>query len=84
MMRVTKLVMTCGACPSQWEGETDDGRFVYVRYRHGCLTVSVAKECMGDAVRADPVCVVYHGNDMDGSMDEAVLAELTPEIEWPK
>lgn len=33
---------TCFACPSQWEGSTEDYSF-YVRYRHGFLSVSIAK-----------------------------------------
>ena len=34
--------MTCLACPSQWEGITDDGESVYIRYRWGHLSVSVS------------------------------------------
>jgi hypothetical protein len=30
--RVSKLTQTCKASPSQWEGLTDDGQFIYVRY----------------------------------------------------
>jgi hypothetical protein len=30
---VTRLVHTCLAAPSQWEGRTHDGRPIYVRYR---------------------------------------------------
>ena len=33
--------MTCEACPSQWEGITDDGQEVYIRYRWGHLSVRV-------------------------------------------
>lgn len=33
---------TCMACPSQWAGETDDGREVYIRYRYGTLEIWVA------------------------------------------
>jgi len=29
------------ACPSQWKGRTDDGMYVYIRYRYGELTVSL-------------------------------------------
>jgi hypothetical protein len=28
-------------CPSQWTFQTFEDRWVYVRYRHGCLTISV-------------------------------------------
>jgi len=43
--------MTCRACPSQWEGETEDGRAIYVRYRHGYLSAGVGST-MDDAVTA--------------------------------
>lgn len=35
---IVRLKKTCESCPSQWEGELDNGRFLYARYRHGCLT----------------------------------------------
>lgn len=34
------ITMTCGACPSQWEGTAVDGESVYIRYRYDRLTVS--------------------------------------------
>jgi len=37
---ITQLTMTCGACPSQWEGRTSDGGSVFVHYRHGWLSIS--------------------------------------------
>lgn len=33
-----------GSCPTQFEGETYDGRAVYVRYRGGWLSVDIANE----------------------------------------
>lgn len=44
MYKVVKLIQTCTACPSQWEGKTDDGKSVYIRYRWGQLTVNVDNE----------------------------------------
>jgi hypothetical protein len=38
---VTELSMTCDACPVQFEGRVDDGRYVYIRSRHGGLRVGV-------------------------------------------
>lgn len=35
------LVMTSGARPSQWEGRTPEGYYVYICYRHGWLVVGV-------------------------------------------
>ena len=37
MMKIKSLQQTCFACPSQWEGELEDGRFIYIRYRWGNL-----------------------------------------------
>jgi hypothetical protein len=42
-VKVKTFKKTCLACPSQWEGHLDDGRVVYVRYRHGELSVGVGK-----------------------------------------
>lgn len=41
-MKLVSLEQTCGACPSQWEGKLEDGRFVYARYRYGHLAVTAA------------------------------------------
>lgn len=38
-LRVVRLTKTAEACPSAWEGRTDTGEWVYVRYRWGSLTV---------------------------------------------
>ena len=38
---VTKLTRTCDRFPTQFEGRTLDGKEVYIRYRHGNLTMVV-------------------------------------------
>jgi hypothetical protein len=38
---VTEIIQTSPESPSQWEGKTDDGRAIHIRYRHGCLDVGV-------------------------------------------
>lgn len=40
-MIIVELEQTCGACPAQWEGRLEDGRHIYIRSRHGVLTVGV-------------------------------------------
>jgi hypothetical protein len=40
-MKVTDVVQTCEACPSQWDAKTEDGKYVYIRYRWGSLTVDI-------------------------------------------
>lgn len=37
------LKKTCDDCPSQWEGELEDGKFIYIRYRGGTLGYGVGK-----------------------------------------
>lgn len=69
-----KIRQTCAACPTQWEGTLDDGRFVYFRYRHGRLTIDIAKDadsCMygtGDTTVWFEDFTDERGND--GFMDD--------------
>jgi hypothetical protein len=79
VLRVTQLRMTCGGCPSQWEGVTDDGQSVYIRYRHGVLSCG-AGETMDAAVDAsagwygrEPLYVGEHGGEHDGFMDTGLM-----------
>ncbi len=30
-INVLEVYRTCLACPAQWEGQSDDGQFVYIR-----------------------------------------------------
>lgn len=75
--KVVGIDQTCGACPSQWEGEDDQGRYVYARFRHGWLSVKVGDEqVIGLSVRS--------GEMGDGVMNYDELRELTGHaIEWP-
>jgi hypothetical protein len=36
---IARAVQTCFACPSQWDAWTDDGDYLYLRYRWGVGTV---------------------------------------------
>jgi hypothetical protein len=40
MIHIICLRRTCIACPSQWEGISNDGRTVLIHYRGGFLSVS--------------------------------------------
>ncbi len=49
---VTRIVNTCLAAPSQWEGVTSDNRRIYVHYRHGSLRIGIGHtqdEAVADA-----------------------------------
>lgn len=83
-MRLVSLKMTCSACPSQWEGKTEDGQFLYARYRWGQLSWCVAGT-IDDAIDG------YNPNDqtfgntrmvtvrdsLDGVMDTEEMLRLT-------
>jgi hypothetical protein len=49
--KIKELQMTTSAVPTQWEGQLEDGRFFYARYRHGILRLGVG-ETPVDAARA--------------------------------
>jgi len=66
--RLKSLVKTCDFCPAQWDGQTEDGQEVYIRYRWGYLTVEVA----GRVVYSASI-----GDGLDGGMNEETLRKLT-------
>jgi len=82
---VTTLVRTSLQSPSQWEGETSDGRFVYVRYRWGCLEIGIGQS-LEDALSNSGKFFEQHlGERYDGSMEIEQLRQATLEIiEWPE
>jgi len=71
-LELATLTRTCLACPSQWEGTLDDGRAIYVRYRHGELSVGIGED-IDDAVRngmSDQALYAADiGDGVDGFMD---------------
>lgn len=40
-MKIVKAVQTCFGCPSQWDAWTDEGYYVYLRFRWGHGTASL-------------------------------------------
>lgn len=68
----TELVSEYSSCPAQWNGETVDGKFVYVRYRWGVLSVSVDDE---------RVWKKTVGDNLDGTMfDDEMKEHLFPSV----
>ena len=60
MLTVIKLEQTCFACPAQWDGKTDTGQGIYIRYRYGYLRLDVDGEI---GVYGEQV-----GDGLDGGM----------------
>ena len=77
-MKVTYINQTCGACPSQWEGNLEDGRMFYARYRWGCLSIELSKEKTNNVMMAmgEDGNLIYNerlGDEFDGVFDQSEL-----------
>jgi hypothetical protein len=83
MIGVKEIEQTCEACPSQWEGYTDDGRSIYIRYRWGFLSVRIGSpsdksEFAG--VRGKEILNKQLGDSYHGFLSYEDLAKATSEI----
>jgi hypothetical protein len=77
MINVSEVVRTCHACPSQWEGTTNEGKRVYARYRWGFLRVDVDDETIfaeqiGKEATPDQDEQVYESMKASGWQEEAI------------
>jgi hypothetical protein len=72
-MKIKEFRKTCQACPSQWEGETEDGKEIYVRYRHGHLTIDVGNPKVDYLYRNTIIFEKQIGDNLDGVMTEEEL-----------
>mgnify|MGYP003394749053 CR=1 FL=1 len=80
MIKVTQITNTCFACPAHWEGRTDDGKYVYIRYRWGHLSVRVhANE---DKFEIDDLYPFDEtiGNEFDGVMSYEELRDKVKDV----
>lgn len=84
LLRVNTLTQTCRMCPSQWDGTTEDGRRVYVRYRWGCLDVYAGNAPGDDPLDGDPLIDMELGDGLDGVLTFAELVDATHGlVQWP-
>jgi hypothetical protein len=77
---ITELKCTCSSCPTQWEGWTDDRRQIYVRYRHGYLSIRVGKPDDAEefaAVRGKKIFGKQLGGEFDGILEPEELLAAT-------
>ena len=61
-MKIMELIKTCCACPSQWEGIIENEGLVYIRYRHGRLTINFTEHGI-DAVLGEEIFRKYIGHE---------------------
>ncbi len=88
--KVTKIVQTCNACPSQWDIYLEDGRMVYCRYRWGDLSVRISESPTEDSMDAvsgvhiDDGSIKYpEGDAFDGVLStEELLEALKDTFDW--
>jgi hypothetical protein len=87
-MKVNSVRRTCDGYPTQWDGELDDGRTIYVRYRWGILAVRVSEEAhpvdQYAAVHGREIIALKLGEEMGGTLEFSELRQHTAHaIEWP-
>ena len=79
-LKVNKIVRTCYAAPTQWEGYFNDGDKLYIRYRWGYLSVRKDKT---NAVRGKEIFGKQIGDSFDGYMDHSELKKIVKIIKFP-
>ncbi len=82
------LEKTCFACPAQWEGELEDGRALYARYRGGGLSVGVgegADEAVQNSMSEKAFYFDHVGDCFDGWMNlEELRGHLRGLLDFPE
>ena len=78
-LHLVELTQTCSAAPSQWEGRLNDGRVVYIRYRHGKLTVRIGPEdaSVSDVVSMEPWFVSVMDDTDESMIDIQEVCDVT-------
>lgn len=79
------IKQTCIACPTQWEGHLIDGRYVYLRYRFGRVTIDVAnseEECTYGSGTTVAYSADYRDErgKLDGVMEDEEVRELLEKV----
>lgn len=73
--KLTRIVCTCSACPTQYEGRFEDGDDLYIRYRYGELTVYKTPHGREHYSEGHLLLEVEHGADLDGTLEDAELIQ---------
>ena len=69
--KIKTIIKTCDACPAQWSGKTECGKYVYIRYRHGYFRAEIDEDVVTAADTGDP---------LDGWMSDESMQEMTAEV----
>lgn len=71
-----------GFCPTQFEGELQDGRALYIRFRHGRLFWGVGENDSRAFDNAMKKYKDYEGDGGDGILTFDSIKRLIPELDW--
>ena len=76
-MKLKNIIQTCHSCPSQWEGEIEDGRNIYIRYRWGYLSIYLSYNPGEPALAGE---LIYDRQLGDGLHGSILFYEIEPII----
>lgn len=79
-MKLKELIQTCTACPSQWEGRTEDDFPIYVRYRWGYLSIRKGEKGSESAVEGTEIYSNQMGEDLDGTIAENTVLKIIEKL----
>ena len=78
-IKLKSLEKTCFACPSQWEGQLENGEYIYIRYRYGSLSFGSGDTIEEAVVNSEFVKSI--GGELDGTLSTSdMLNELNLEL----
>lgn len=82
---VVQLKQTCDVAPAQWEGRTDGDRPVYIKGRHGVLSVRIgpAGGSISEAVRGEELIRIPH-KEADALSSEDIMSMLADLLDFSK
>lgn len=87
MIKIKSIEYAGGACPYQLEGTTEDGQWIYIRYRDGWLRY-VVRQSPSHWVRPNEPWYDYSekvGEDLDGWADhDKIYPHLKDKIQFPE
>jgi hypothetical protein len=80
MITLVRVVQTCIACPSQWDGWDEDGNYYYLRYRSGHGSVRRYRTAnwadSDDDEYVETISEFDYGHPLGGCIDLAGFARL--------
>jgi len=82
MIKITKVIRTCWACPSQWELVDNEGYPYYIRFRYGFLSVRKGKKNKDilTAIEGKEVFSYNFGGVFSGYMEYEHLKEILKDV----